>query len=344
MVSCLGNIQAQKNGLKNRYGNRMFRPLLAPQFDPKRNRDYFQRLKYPYAVSPKFDGIRCVVKRPEHIEVGADLEITGATYGEYSCLSKTLKYLPSKQVQTIFSPFHELDGEILVGNETDHDVYNRTQSYVMSHDKWADNIKFRVFDCADEEIAGDSFENRLAYAKDQIDFYKVHNGANVSIVDHPICSCYEELIEIESKILELGYEGVMLRKLSAPYKHNRATILDDIIFKLKRFTDEEVTVIGIKEGFVNMNSQGSSATGYANRSTAKDGLVPSGLLGAFIVEYYGVKLEVAAGAATHAQRREFFLTPELILGKTIVMRHFPHGKKDLPRFPRFVGFRDIKAS
>ena len=40
----------------------MFKPMLAPGEDPLSYPDYFDKLQYPLLGSPKFDGIRCIIK------------------------------------------------------------------------------------------------------------------------------------------------------------------------------------------------------------------------------------------------------------------------------------------
>ena len=40
----------------------IFKPMLAPGEDPLSYPDYFDKLQYPLLGSPKFDGIRCIIK------------------------------------------------------------------------------------------------------------------------------------------------------------------------------------------------------------------------------------------------------------------------------------------
>ena len=55
----------------------------------------------------------------------------------------------------------------------------------------------------------------------------------------------EELIDYEQGAVEDGYEGVMLRDPSAPYKYGRSTVRKGYLLKLKRFEDSEAEVIDI---------------------------------------------------------------------------------------------------
>jgi DNA ligase-1 len=315
--------------------------MLAPADSPLKNPNYFEQIHYPLLASPKLDGIRCLIKRPIIADVSSDLEVLGDELGQYTALSRSLIALPSRQVQSLFSDFQELDGELIVGNETDHDVYNRTQSYVMSDDKHADDLKFRVFDCAEESLAGEPFINRLEYARDQIKYFNtVSKYAKAELVEHVICHNKTDVIGYEEWALEEGYEGVMLRNPHGHYKHNRGTFKEGLIYKLKREQDDEFVIIGFKEAKKNNNEATVDEKGYTKRSTSMSGLVYSGTLGKFVVSFNGVPIEVAPGAATHPQRKYIWDHQEEFLGRLIVVRHFPHGAKDLLRFPRFVGFKD----
>jgi DNA ligase-1 len=305
----------------------MFKPMLAPNEDPMKLRDYFERLRYPLACSPKLDGIRNIVK-------------------EEACKSRTYINLPSKQVQELFSCYAELDGEIIVGAETDHDVYNRTQSHIMSKDKPAANISFRVFDCADEAISNEPFTARLQHAKKLIQEYEmVYNAAglvvgNVSLIPHTLCNSYEELITYEGENLELGYEGIMMRDPLGKYKHGRGTFNEGLIYKLKRFQDDEAVVLGFVEQLTNGNEKVRDNLGNAKRSTCKEGMTPADTMGKIVVDFQGALLEVAPGAMKHDERKWTWENQDLCVGKYIKFRHFPHGAKDMPRFPRFVGWRN----
>ena len=319
-----------------------YRPLLAPAFDPSKNTDYFKTLKYPYLVSVKLDGIRCITRTVPILSINENFEECITSLSKDVCLSRELKPLPSSQVQAHFSAFTGLDGEVIVGEETDVGVYNRTQSHVMSAEKPHSDLRYRVFDTCDADLADQPFEERLDYARGLITAYSnaFKTKANVSLVEHTLCRSYDELIAEEERALSQGYEGLMLRNPDARYKHNRATVKENIIYKLKRFQDDEAVVIGFEEGTKNTNEKTTDEKGYAQRSSKKEGLVLSDTLGKFIVSYKGTELLVAPGAFTHAQRKAIFDNQEKYLGLLLKFRFFAYGMKNLPRFPRAIGFRD----
>lgn len=302
-----------------------FKPMLSPSNDPMKDPSFFAGLRYPLLCSPKLDGIRCIVKGGQ-------------------CLSRTLLPLPSKQIQALFKDCINLDGEIIIGNETDADVYNRTQSHVMSVNKIADvaDIKFRVFDTTDLLLCDDRFDIRLDVVKKLI--YSTRGTEwpsykNVSFIQHTLCHSEEQLLAYEAAMLEQGYEGIMMRDPAGRYKHGRGTFKEGLIYKLKRFQDDEATVIGFQQQMKNNNVEETDALGYSKRSTAKEGLIPVQTLGKFVVKYGDLELEIAPGILTAANRKEIWDNADKYVGKILKFRHFAYGVKDKPRFPRFVGWR-----
>ena len=294
-----------------------FRPMLAPGEDPKSFPDYFKKLKYPLLCSPKYDGIRCIVKSGH-------------------CLSRSGKILPSRQANELFSHLKDFDGELIEGNATDFDVYNRTQSHVMSEDK-PGNLNYHVFDYTHEDFLELPFYERLEHAEAIIYSY---NLSNVHLVDHEHIEDYNELINYENKCLELGFEGIMMRDPLGRYKQNRGTFKEGLIYKLKRFNDAEGIVIDFVEQKENTNVQERDELGYSKRSTAKDGMLPANTLGRFVILYEGQELDIAPGNFNHEERKFIWDNQFTFLGKYLKFRYFAHGIKDKPRFPRAIGFRD----
>jgi DNA ligase-1 len=316
----------------------MFKPMLAPNNDPLKDPLYFRSLRFPLLCSPKLDGIRMITKTEITHSYNFNLDIIeGSREERRVCKSRKFIDLPSKQVQELFSQYQELDGELIVGNETDFDVYNRTQSYVMSMDKPADRISFRVFDSADELHANKPFYERLEIAEKQ-----VKGLPNIYMVEHDFVETLQELLDYEELQLTLGYEGIMMRDPMGVYKHGRGTFKEGLIYKLKRFQDDEALIIGLEEGQTNQNEDVRDNLGNAKRSTKKEGMEASGTLGRIIVDWNGMELDIAPGYLTKEEKEYWWKNPEEFVGEKFVkFRHFTHGVKDKPRFPRAVGIRNI---
>ena len=302
----------------------MFKPLLAPREEPMSFARYWDFISYPILGSPKLDGIR--------------------GYTEDGCVkSRTGKLLPSAQLQDMFGKFSFLDGEFHVGSACEPNVYNLTQSHVMAYSKPADNLMYSVFDYVHPEMLECCYEERLNCLKiyvDQIIRENPEMRSHISIVEQCEINSYEELIAYESKCIGDGFEGIMLRSAEGRYKQGRATIRDNIIFKLKRFADDEGVIVDILPRMHNTNEKKLDEQGNSKRSQAKEGLIETDIAGKFVVHFNGMNIEVAPGQFNHEQLTRIYADKDKYIGQLIKFRHFPYGVKDKPRFPRAVGFRD----
>ncbi len=292
----------------------MFKALLSPQDDPLKNPRFFDDLQYPLWLSYKYDGIRGVTKNA-------------------TVMSREYKPLPSLQVQTEFSLVEHTDSEIIIADCTHPRAYSLSNSHVMSVNKPGD-LRCYVFDYTHPDWLKDPFYDRHEKAMSVIQGFKNYIGIPQTEVNS-----LADLLEFENEALELGFEGIMMRNPLAPYKQGRASYLMNIIYKLKRFTDDEALVVDFEEANTNTNEAKRNPLGYIERSTAKSGLVPSGMLGKFICLYKGKEIRVSAGVFTHEERREIWLNRDNYRSWFIKFRYFGYGVKDLPRYPRAVGWR-----
>jgi DNA ligase-1 len=150
----------------------------------------------------------------------------------------------------------------------------------------------------------------------------------------------EELEKLDDYHLDSGFEGTMLRSPSGTYKFGRSTVRDNILLKVKRFTDDEGLLIDVHEKMSNQNDAEIDELGHTKRSSALDGMIPMNTAGSLVVSgSYG---EVKVGSGLDDKMREYIWNNrDSLIGKTYVKyKFFPQGVKDLPRHPVFIGFRD----
>ena len=285
------------------------RPMLAYSKTPD-----LTKLKYPKLLSPKIDGIRCLIVKGK-------------------ALTRTLKPIPNEYVRGELEKYaHDgWDGELVLPGKD----FNDPQSAIMSHDG-EPKFEYWVFDACNKN---------LPYVA-RIKVLERYNGYfnPFKLVPQRLVNSAAEVAALEEKYLAEGYEGVMLRDLDGPYKQGRATLKEEYLLKVKRFEDAEAVVIGVVELMENTNVKKKDERGYAKRSKAKAGLKPSGKLGALVVKDYktGVEFEIGTGF-TDAQRCDLWkneLTRLKLIGRHVTYKHQPHGAKDKPRIPVFKGFRD----
>jgi DNA ligase-1 len=301
-----------------------FRPMLASPAD-------FSLLKYPLFASPKLDGIRATVLNSRLV-------------------SRKLLDIPNRHIfRTLSDPeFNGLDGELIVGSPTAHDVMRKTTSGVMGHGGEPEFTYF-VFDIHDRPEA---FSNRLAYLRDKVDEYnatvrrltdRVVGNARANIVAHEHVHINDEeaLLKYESEQVALGYEGLILRSGLGLYKHGRSTAREQFMLKVKRFEDSEAEVIGVVEEMFNGNEATTDNLGRTKRSSAKAGKVGKGTMGALQVRDLktGVEFEIGTGF-TAGERAEWWARRDRFMGYLVKYKFFPVGVKDKPRHPTYLGIRD----
>ena len=292
---------------------KQFKPMLAVAIED------ISTLKFPMYASVKLDGIRCIVK-------------------DGVCLSRSLKPIPNKFVQERFGkPEYEgFDGELILGNPSDADVYRKTNSAVMSIDGTPDVILY-VFD--DVSLPPETpYADRVKHLE-----YRLTTFADktVQLVYPYGVDNIEDLIEYENLVLEQGYEGLMLRTIDGKYKYGRSTLKEGYLLKLKRFSDSEAIIVGFEELMHNDNIATVNELGNTSRSSCKDNLVPAGTLGALIVQDCETKIMFKIGTGFDAfTRSEIWDNREKYKNAIVKYKHFEVGVKVAPRFPVFLGFRD----
>ena len=287
------------------------KPLLAYTVES------IETVRFPVFASPKLDGIRCLI-------------LDGVA------VSRTLKPIPNLHIRHQLAGLPPLDGELICGDPTDPDCFNRTTSAVMSRDG-APRFTFQVFDHFG--APSDTFPQRLFAAELRVNEARA-DFRPVEMVRQDFIRDAEELAEYEAAQVAAGYEGVMIRAIESPYKFGRSTSREGILGKVKRFADAEAEIVGIEELHRNGNAAEINALGRTERSTAAAGLVPAGTLGALIVRAEGFAETFKIGTGyTAAQRDSLWADRASLPGRLVKFKHQPAGAKDAPRFPVFLGFR-----
>jgi DNA ligase-1 len=293
------------------------KPMLAAAVDD------LSRLRYPLLASPKLDGIRCVV------------------FGGVA-MSRSMKPIPNKHVQKLLSfssSWEGLDGELIVGDPTAKDCFQRTSSGVMSIEGEPDFV-YHVFDKWQHRISAkeDQFRHRLKLAS-----HVVRNSPIATVVTHVQLMNEAALLSYEASKLTAGYEGIMLRDPAGEYKQGRSTLKEGGLIKLKRFEDSEAEVIGYVCLMHNANEAATNELGYKERSSKQSGKVPTFQLGSLQCRDLKTKVEFDLGTGfTSGQRRDLWVGRGKLKGKLVKYKFQPTGVKDKPRFPVFIGFRDAR--
>lgn len=289
-----------------------FKPMLAPSDLPD-----FAMLRYPVVASPKLDGIRCVVHGGK-------------------ALSRSLKPIPNVRIRELFdnARLNGLDGELMLKGGT----FQETTSAVMSHDGDVQLLEWHVFD---DSMHPGGFQQRYAGLAARVSGLLAgpEVRGRINVVPHTLIRDENDLHLYEQAKLTEGYEGIMLRDPDGPYKFGRSTLKEGWLLKVKRFEDAEAVVVGFEQLMVNENEAQTNELGRTKRSSAKAGLVPFPALGAFVLERSdGVRFNCGSGL-NDDQKTEFWVRRAKLMGALVKYKHQPHGAKDAPRSPVFLGLR-----
>lgn len=299
-----------------------------------------ETIEYPVAGSPKIDGIR-------------------ALKGPGVLLSSTLKPIGNKYIQKCLASdeYNGLDGELAVGSpfrdmeDDDDDVFHRTSGPVR-RGSGEPNFKLYCFDDFTEKLK--SYQYRWL---DQIAEYpEISEIPHLVIVEQKILTCPQDVIDYEAWCMNAGYEGAMIRRLTAPYKEGRATFREEFIFKRKPIEDDEAEIIGFVEQMENKNEKIITELGTSRRSGHKENKVGKNTLGKFICKSKKWKDPFNCGTirgfhADFCKHEKVTTTTEFrkyvwehqdeFLNMIIKYDYQNIGSIDKPRQPRMKGFRDL---
>jgi DNA ligase 1 len=288
-------------------------------------------IKFPVEVTDKFDGIRC-------LKVGG------------KALSSKFKPIPNDFIRNWIEANcpDGFDGEIMVIGRAFHEL-----SGDVRRKEGKPDFRYHVFDYVKDQL-GRPYSVRVQDLREWWENLKggVDGPAARFIPELPVTAYGEvELAAIEEAALtERHREGVMIRSAGSPYKCGRSTINEGYLIKIKRFEDAEAIIYGVEEEMENTNPATRDKFGRTERSKNKEGLVPKGRMGKLLVRTWPgdtskqplpcIEFEIGTGF-TAAMRQEFWDARKKLIGKLVKYKHQPHGAKDKPRCPVFLGFRDM---
>ena len=272
-----------------------------------------EKIEYDILCSPKLDGIRCLII-------------------DNTPVSRTFKPIKNtfvrETLESLLSGYSGLDGELISG-----DNFNVTQGDIMRTDGMPEFV-YHVFDYVESDTSV-PFVDRYK----QLSELPIYDNPHIKLVQHSIVCSSEELLIQEEIALENNFEGVMVRSLDGVYKCGRSTIKQGTLGKLKRFTDAEAIVIGFTEQEHNGNKATKDAFGRTKRSSHKENKTGLNTLGALTVEFEDNTFNIGTGF-DDVTRQTIWDERELIIGQLVKFKYQAAGRKNAPRFPSFVGFRN----
>lgn len=293
------------------YFGKAFKPMLAAQAN-------LMLIDYPAVVSPKIDGLRCII-------------INGIP------VTRSLKPIRNLQIyKTLVDIPFILDGELIAANGN----FQQSTTAVMKADAetpW----EFHIFDVLDPSQSQPMpFMERYRSLKEIFETEVLPDEC--ILLEHTVVHTRDELEEVHRQHVADGFEGTMVRDPQGTYKFGRSTAKEGTLVKLKQFSDAEAKIIGFEELMHNDNEAVTNALGLTERSSHKENKRPAGMLGAFILQSIDnpdITFKCGTGL-TEDQRVHYWSMREQLLGQLLKYKFFDHGIKSAPRHPVFLGFRD----
>ena len=252
----------------------------------------------PYICQPKYDGIRC---RAIPLQ-------TGPNEDEYLLVSSEENPIFSvPHINNVFSSLKlrsELDGELYCHGMSFEQITSITSRTVNIH---PDNhlIKFHCFDIINERPQ----MHRTVMIENFRDL-----DPHLIIAPFYLCESLDDVMRAYDKIIEQGYEGIIVRNIFAQYERKRSTN----IMKFKPKQSDTYEIIGTVEEY------------------DKDGN-PKDSLGALICNSGdGNTFRVGTGFSEE-HRKSLWDSRDNLPGKVahVQFQHLTTGKQ-VPRFPVFV--------
>lgn len=301
--------------------------LLLPMLAPHESVDLDLFTDYPVYVSPKYDGIRCLID-----ESGTPV-------------SRTLKPIQNRyitaELQKLKLPTG-MDGELVTLTDSKVDPYNTVQSNIMTRYARPEQWKYVVFDLQSPKDFYHRHHELLSWWSNL-----TSQSPHLEIVPQILCDTRLFLESLEVEFLSRGFEGLMLKTPHGRYKGGRTTLTESISFKLKRFEDSEALVMGMTQALENTNPQQEDHAGNAKRSKHQEGMVPKEEMGNLVVkdihhpEYE--QFEIGTGF-THENRvwwwKRCWDSDEPLTNIIVKYKFQKHGTDKRPRCPVYLGIRN----
>ena len=295
-----------------------------------------ETLKYPVGVQVKIDGVRAL---------NINGTLTGRSLDPFKGFGIT-EYWSKPE-------FRYLDGEMTLGdNPASTDRLCSLTTGAMGAFKGiteTSNLHWWVFD----DLTNPADPYSVRYARLKVRVANLEHP-RVHLVPLHIANNREELDELIARFFDEGYEGAIIRNLDAPAKEGRPSKVKQELVRVKGWMDSEMLVTGFTEGQTNTNEAKTNTLGRTERSSAKDGMVPNGMVGSIQGKLIGdcfhpitgeklfadgLPITIGTGTMTDAELLDYFKHPEKLVGHPAKFKHLAHGVKDLPRMGNYISHR-----
>ena len=249
-------------------------------------------------------------------------------------VSRKLKTIPNHHIRKVLEECCPpgFDGELVLPDQS----FQKTASAVMSRNGQPKFV-YQVFDWVIDGHTDTPYHERM----DHLARHMMYCDLNyIEAVLPVVMENEDELLDYETKCLEEGYEGVMVRTPNSPYKCGRSTTREQWLLKIKRFLESDAIIVDVEEKMHNANPAEVSELGLTKRSSHKENQEPMDTLGSLVVRDIktGVLFKIGTGFDDEMRDRLWRIRNSLS-NKIVKYKFQPVGVLDKPRFPVFLGMR-----
>lgn len=220
------------NKLKG-YDETLKKQLIISPMRAHKLEDNYHKIKYPCYIQIKYDGFRCIVHFDQNLNKVVLTSKNGKQFHNLEFIESQLDHILQKNKNLY------LDGELYITNSKLHNI----SSLLLSKKKVnTSSIVFNIFDLFITNDLNLTFNQRYHYLKK---IFKENKFKRIHLVKVLEVSREKEIEEYNTKIIEEGYEGVIVRNKDGLYKLNGKSY--DVL-RTKEFKYDNFKIVGATTG------------------------------------------------------------------------------------------------
>jgi DNA ligase 1 len=277
--------------------------MLAHPFEEKRVK------KWPQVVEPKLDGVRVLA----FVQGGSEKDVrffsrSGREFTSFDSLKQPI--IDAAQDSGWGATHFVLDGEVVSGS------FNKTVSEVRKKDVQATDAEFHIFDLLPKSVFAEGAPAKRPYSdrRNLVEGFVVSSvkGGPIKAIPRYLVNSIEEIHTLYEAVRARGLEGLIVKDPEALYVCKRSHAW----MKIKAEETVDVRIVDVESG-----------TGKYD-----------GLIGALVVDFNGVRVNVGSGLSDKMRGEDF----GLFRGRLIEVEYHEVTPDGSLRHPRFKRFRDDK--
>lgn len=284
-------------------------PMLAHSFEKKKH-----KVEYPVFLQPKLDGVRCLARVIGFNDDGTSIVQLLTRAGK----QWDIPHLALEISELLPQGDMVLDGEIYIHGKTFQEIVKlvkkaRPESKDLEYHIY--DVPVVIHDDGDTEVEDSEqpFVDRLQSLV-QLESEIEHNKlTHLKVITTYEVNDEESVYELQSQMLEKGYEGAIVRTLTGVYKFGYRS--SDLL-KVKTFLDDEYEIIGFHSGIGKFET--CVIWELITKNNQSFNCVPRGTFG---------------------ERREWLRNGDQHVGQFLKVKYFELTTDGIPRFPVGIGVR-----